>query len=318
MGTAWRRVAGAVACTVLSTGGWAQDEAAPWRPPTLESSYLLFNHWEPLKRDGAEQYRVAEADVALHLPVLTFSPAPEEGGGQARWPVWFTLRTNARVMDIPGLPVVTPTFNPSVNAGYFHEDAGRTWLGGVQGRLAHADNGATGPTLTPAADAGRPGTGRFNERDGRFTTDHWRITLVSRWRFPGPAWRALTVTQSYQHELLGSDPGAFGTLIAPLQGWYPAARETTEARWEDALGPCRIALRGAFQVTMDGAYATLRRHYANSLVEASVAGPPTGWLDPRLGGFVRFQWGFDDYNILFTTKIHELVAGVVWTPIPAP
>lgn len=308
--------AGAAMCAMVAARGWAQDDTRAWRPPTLEPSYLFFNHWEPLKRDGAEQYRVAEADVALHLPVATWSPASDRRGGRVRLPLWFTLRTNARIMDIPGLPVVTPTFNPSVNAGYFYEAAGPAWLGGVQGRLAHAENGQTGPTLTSPTEAGRPGTGRFNERDGRFSTDDWRLTLVSQWRFGGAFNRVLTLTQSYQHELLGSDPGTFGTLAAPLQGWYPAARETTEARWDDAIGSCRIALRGMFEVTLDGAYASLRRHYANSLVEASVF-PTAGWIDPGLGGFVRFQWGFDYYNILFTTKIHELVAGVVWTPFAA-
>ena len=285
--------------------------------PVLENTYLLVNGWEPLKRDGQEQFRLVEADASLHLPVLPWR-APD-GGADTGWafPAWFTLHAAARMMDIPGTPIVTPTLNPSLNAGWFHAGPADRWLAGVQGRLAHVTNAQTGPTLTPATDPPRPGVGRYNERDGRFTTDNWRVTAVGRFRCgdgTGGAPRFLTVSQSYQREIAGADGAAFGPLGPALQGWYPAARETTEIGWNGGLGACGAALRGVLEATFEGRYATFRRHYANALVEGSLFPPLGGRGGGRLGAFARFQWGFDPSTILFTTKIHELVAGLVWTP----
>jgi hypothetical protein len=151
--------------------------------------------------------------------------------------------------------------------------------------------------------------GRFNEHAGRFTTDAWRVMAV--WQ--STAHPALIVTQSYRHELIGPDSGSWTGLEPDLRSWYPAARARTELRWDVETADLSISSRGFLEITFDGAYSTRHQHYPNTLVESSVFARHLAWIGEHLGLFARYQAGFDEYNILFTTKAHELVAGLVWS-----
>jgi len=286
----------------------------------MEQSYITGGSGKRFRGDEIRGNSLYEAQVFVNLPWCDSSHGCLRWVAPANWKYWLDvpIRLGVRQSTDESRPVRTPSYNPGLRL--FLWDAGDVKGGApyyFSLGLHHYSNGQDGPSAL--AD------GSANTRTGSFNTNYFE--LAGHWLLQGPIqWIRLELRQHF-----------YGTWEPFQRDQYEkrhaaVAMRTKEYLLSNYVSDIRNPVAGYFKdfrsyMTVTGSYGHGRTFVVKNEVDPSrnvemrerdklsatleIVSKPPSWTD--IAWYIRYDYGFDYYNIDFQSRISRVQFGIVST-----
>lgn len=233
-----------------------------------------------------------EGQLYLHLNWYENCQDPEECGKDFYYRVFVPIRLQLRQYTTESHPVKTPSFNPGARVYFWH----RSWVNGeddfhylsLGGH--HYSNGQSGLHYL---------NGAINTNDGSFSTDYLELAY---YREKGSLWGKV----NYRQYLTGitweeAQTDYYETALVELTGRGPLP-------WLDMELQLTAGYKFGRKYVSPGTNASFKD---NLQFTAELVLPVSSWKD--LSWYVRWDKGYDNYNIYYQNKVNRIQAGFVAT-----
>lgn len=247
-----------------------------------EPSYITASSGVRLGSDTSISNLLYEAQLVKNIPITEIDPA-------RRW--WFDapVRIGIRQLNTESKPVRTPSFNPGVRFTGVSRDSLQYFTVG----LHHYSNGQEGDGTID---------GRVNLRNGSFNTNYLELT-ANRFLKKEGNWFSIGLRQHFYgtFEQVQRDQYPRRQL---LLGWHSKHFNPFGQQWQLRLTET-VGLNYRYRSKENNLEARLADRL-NTRIE--LIGKPILAAELRL--YLRYDYGFDYYNIHFQQRINRFQIGV--------
>ena len=252
-----------------------------------EPSYITASSGLRLGSDANSSNLLYEAQLVKNVPITEIDPA-------RRWWLDAPVRINVRQLNTESKPVRTPSFNPGVRFTSVSDDSLRYYTVG----LHHYSNGQEGDGTID---------GRANLINGSFNTNYLELT-ANRFLKKEGNWFSVGLRQHFYgtFEAVQRDQYPRRQL---LLGWHSKHFNPFGQQWQVRLTET-IGLGYRYRVKdEDNPENNIKARAANRFnTRIELIGKPVLAAPLRL--YLRYDYGFDYYNIHFQQRINRFQIGV--------
>jgi hypothetical protein len=260
------------------------SQAAHYQDP----SYLTVSSGLRLPSDKSNSNLLYEAQLVKNIPVTAILPS-------RRWWIDAPVRINLRQFSAESKPVRTPTFNPGVRLTIAPEDSNQYYTLG----LHHYSNGQE--------DDSTDKNGNVNLTSGSFNTNYFEVT-ANRLYPSSKAWGQIGLRQHFYgtFEPFQREQYPRRQLLLGLQSKdYQLFGRSVQIRLAETIG---LGYKYRVKNEIDPSKNLETRFSDRFNTRLEIIGKP--FLASELRLYLRYDYGFDYYNVHFQQRLNRFQIGV--------
>lgn len=307
----------ASAATPPSPGGWTPTHVRQVMIDNMELSYFTFGTGVHFGGDKTNTHMLYEGQIFHNIPIWP----PSSSAGDANFWLDLPIRIGLRQLTIDSYPVRTPSFNPGLRAYWSPRETG---LLRPEGKLTYYSLGVHHYSNGQEKLFNDPDKGTINTVDGSFNTNYveaaahlvtgkFQTAKEDNSHVPQEPWMRFAFRQHF-----------YGTWEHGMRDEYPKRSLSAEVRSrDDVFGHLQFRLGATYgwgysYVVKNDAppcppcanpvVQDVRARFSdklNTTAEAIFQLPKLG----DLSFYLRYDHGYDYYNINFQNSINRLQIG---------